>query len=171
MLRYLKWLVFGKNKMIKDLALLQNEVKPFDEILISFTINELALLSSNHGHKKIKRRFSKLTKGFFCTIYGELLVSFAYKDYSKTKRLVLIKVSDCEFVYLIDGGKTQVYIDEKEIGILTSDGRLINSNNQLIGTIDLMSGSSVLGIKILDKEMGYMKLNEAETKVPERTFH
>ncbi|MBK9735717.1 MAG: hypothetical protein IPO92_12420 [Saprospiraceae bacterium] len=125
----------SKNQMVRDIPALSDAISGHKSLLIPFSNEEMELLSLKQSRMSKKKGFVKMNTGIFETIYFESLIAYGIKTYASNQKLILISTSDEEFIYLTKDGKTYVYFDNQEVGILTSDGKLINPKNQVMASV------------------------------------
>ena len=157
----------GSSQTRKDIAELKSKIATYISSLIPMTIAELELLSVNQTGSTSSKGLSTIKSGAFTTIYHEPLLAYAYKKYTypADKSLLLISSEDDDFIYMINGGKTQVFVNNKELGFIESDGSLFAPRtNKLLAKIEANHLLSSHPVRIDDKEVGEIvnvRLNES----------
>ena len=155
-LRFLFKMTISKSQLLRDIDTLRNEISDLKKMLIPFNGEEMELLSLNQSNVSKRKRFSKVTKGIFNTIYYEPLIAYGIKNYSNNQKLILICSTTDEFVYLFKGNTTHVFMNDTEAGVLTSDGKFYSIKNKLLALIDGADQLQSHTVWIQGKDMGYI---------------
>lgn len=156
----------SKSQLTKELNLLKQSISDLKAKLIPFNKEEMELLSLNQSDKSKKKGFEKLSKGIFNTIYYEPLIAYAIKTFSNGNKLILITSSEDEFAYFTKSGKTHVYMNDVEAGVLTEKGEFYSVRNQLLAVIDGADHIPTHAVWILGKNIGFI----ANPKFAEKTI-
>ena len=157
----------GSGQTRKDIAELKSKIATYISNLIPMSVNELELLSVNQSGTTTNRGIATIKSGAFNTIYHEPLLAYAYKKYTypADKSLLLISSEEDDFLYMINGSKTQVFVNNTELGFVESDGSLYApKTNKLLAKIDANHLLSSHPVKIEGKEVGEIvnaRLNES----------
>jgi hypothetical protein len=169
-LQFMFRLTVSNSTLLRDLPSLQRELGPNKQMLIPYSREEVELLSMTQTNVKKKGGFTKLVTGMFDTIYFEHLLAFAMKTYSTGNKLILIASSEDEFIYLRRNNTTHVYINQRELGVLTPDDKLYNTRGQLLATIDGADHLPNHSVFIRDKNMGFVNNPKFRTTTTSRAF-
>ncbi len=164
--RFLFKMTMSKSQLTKELSILRLTLADLKAKLIPFSQEEMELLSLNQAEKSRKKGFEKITKGIFNTIYYEPLIAYAIKIFSNGNKLILIASTDDEFAYLTKDGKTHVYMNDVEAGVLTPKGEFYSVRNQLLASIDGDDHLPTHSVWIQNKNIGFI----ANPKFVEKTI-
>lgn len=164
--RFLFKMTLSKSQMTKELSVLRQSLAELKAKLIPFSKEEMELLSLNQADKTVKKGFEKLTKGIFNTIYYEPLIAYAIKYFSNGNKLILITSTEDEFAYLTKDGKTHVYMNDVEAGVLTAKGEFYSIRNKLLAAIDGADHLPTHTVWIQGKNIGFI----ANPKFVEKTI-
>lgn len=157
----------GSGQTRKDIAELKSKIATYISSLVPMNKNELELLSVNQSGTSTSRGLATVKSGAFTSIYHEPLLAYAYKQYTypADKSLLLISSEEDDFIYMINGSKTQVFINNTELGFVESDGSLYApETNRLLAKIDADHQISSHPVMIEGKEVGEVvnaRLNES----------
>lgn len=154
--QFLFRMTVSNSTLLRDLPSLQKELQPYRQMLIPYSRQEVELLSMAQTNVKKKGGFSRMVKGIFDTIYFEHLLAYVMKTYSTGNKLILIASSTDEYIYLRRNNTTHVYINERELGVLTADDKLYNTRGQLLATIDGADHLPNHSVFIKGKNMGFI---------------
>lgn len=161
----------SNSTLLRDLPSLQKELQPYREMLIPYSRQEVELLSMAQTNVKKKGGFSRMVKGIFDTIYFEHLLAYVMKTYSTGNKLILIASSTDEYIYLRRNNTTHVYINERELGVLTADDKLYNTRGQLLATIDGADHLPTHSVFIKEKNMGFINNPKFRSSTTSRAFN
>jgi hypothetical protein len=164
--RFLFKMTMSKSQLKKELQILRQSMSALKAKLIPFSKEEMELLSLNQSERTTKKGFGKITKGIFNTIYYEPLIAYAIKEFSNGQKLILIASTEDEFAYFTKDGKTHVYMNEVEAGIITLKGEFFSVRNQLLAVIDGADHIPTHAVWIQGKNIGFI----ANPKFAEKTI-
>ena len=135
--------------------------------LVPLNPSELELLSVNQSGVEVSRGLNAVQTGMFTSVYHEPLLAYAYKQYKypEDSSFLLVSTSSDDFIYKSEGQRTQVFLNNSELGIIDSEGNMYDpSSNSLIARIEADHVLSSHPVKIGDKEVGEivnLRLNES----------
>ncbi|MEZ4910186.1 MAG: hypothetical protein R2774_04935 [Saprospiraceae bacterium] len=169
-LQFLLKMSLSKNQMLRDVQTLRAEMKPLKELLVPFSREEIELLSTNHTIEKKNRGFTKITMGFFTTIFYENVIAFATKNYSANQTLTIVATSKDEFVYIEKDGSIATYFNDVHTGFITSDGKLQTPRGETQAIIQGADSRILHPVSVNGKEIGYLRNPRYESKTQLRAF-
>jgi len=144
--------------------MLRRQLADFKDGLIPFEIDEYKIASSTPILKKKRRGKSTILKGFLSTIYQEPIMAFAMKDKIHSDQFILICESDKdEFLFVSSTKGTNVTRNGKDLGIINSEGFMLDLNGKVIGELELASARTYQKIVIHNKEVAHMNVYESES--------
>lgn len=159
----------SKKRIVKDMAILKEEIKEWTDTLVPWNKEEMELLSFSQIEKKVKKGLSKSAKGIFTSIYHEPLVAYNYKQYistGATNALLLAHTSQHEFAYRIKNKEVFVNIDNEYAGIIKENGCFYGGpKERLIARINKEKSAKMHPILIGEKEAGSL-VNREKAAVP-----
>lgn len=147
----------GSGQIKRDVAELKSKIATYISNLVPMTIKELELLSINETGTTSVQGVSTTRSGAFTSIYHEPLLAYAFKEYKYPagKRLLLISSEDDDFLYLTDGNKTKVSVNNKELGVIDESGNLYDpKSNNLLAQIEANQKLSSHPVKVGSREVG-----------------
>jgi len=157
----------GSGQTRNDIAELKSKIATYIAGLVPMSDKELELLSINQTGTSVSRGLATIKSGSFTTIYHEPLLAYAYKKYKypADKSLLLISSEEDDFIYMINGGKTEVFINNTQLGFVESDGSLYDpKSNDLLAKIEANHALSSHPVQIGKREVGEIvnaRLNES----------
>lgn len=157
--------------LLRDLPMLRSELDSYKQQLIPYSREEVELLSMTQTQVKKKGGFVKTVKGIFDTIYFEHLLAYIIRGYGGQNKLILITTSTDEYVYLRRNNTTHVYINNRELGILTPDDKLLNTRGQEIASIDGADHLPTHTVHIKGKNMGFINNPRFKAATTSRAFN
>jgi len=145
-----------KSQKRRDLAKLKEDLKPLVDSLVALSDDELELLSINKASQSSKPGINPEITGAFTSIYHEPLVVYGEKTYGPNGRekITVVYTSEHEFVYLTKGIKTDVYVDDHELGTIHSDGNLYDTKGRQVAHIEADDILATHPVKIGTREVG-----------------
>jgi hypothetical protein len=169
-IQFLFRMTVSKSQLLRDIETLRHEVQPLKEKLVPFSRDEMEILSLQQSNVSKKGTFSKVYKGIFDTIYFENLIAYAIRTYSNQQKLILITTSSDEFVYLTKGSNTHVFMNNKEAGLITKDGKFYTLKNKLLGSIEGDDHLATHTATINGRKVGYIANPRIKTNTVPRAF-
>ncbi len=157
----------GSGQTRNDIAELKSKIATYIAGLVPMSDKELELLSINKTGTSVTRGLSTIKSGAFTTIYHEPLLAYAYKKYKfpADKSLLLISSEEDDYIYMINKGKTEVFINNTQLGFVESDGSLFDpKTNDLLAKIEANHLLSSHPVQIGEREVGEIvnaRLNES----------
>ena len=153
-----------RRRDVEDLKLrMAEQVKK----LIPLNKSELELLSVNQSDVSISRGLNSVKTGAFTSVYHEPLIAYAYKRYSypANNSILLVSTAVDDFIYISEGQKTQVFLNNSELGVIDANGNMYDPRTkQQIARIEADQVLSSHPVKIGEKEVGEivnLQLNES----------
>jgi hypothetical protein len=144
--------------------MLRKQLADFKDGLIPFEIDEYKIASSTPIVKKRRKGKSTILKGFLSTIYQEPIMAFAMKNRMQKGHFVLICESDKdEFIFVCTKKGTTVKHNGKDLGVINSEGSMLDLNGKLIGELDLASARTYQKIVVHNKEVAHMNVYESDS--------
>ena len=135
--------------------------------LIPMNNSELELLSVNQSGVSTTRGLNSVKTGAFISVYQEPLVAYAYKryNYPSENSILLVSTASDDFIYMSEGQKTQVFLNNSELGIIDAEGNMYDPRTkQQLARIEADQVLSSHPVKIGEKEVGEIvnvRLNES----------
>lgn len=163
----------GRSKIKADLKKMKAEIQPFVDDLVPWTKEEMELLSINQINKKVKNGMVATAKGIITSIYHEPLIAWSYKRYvsPENNAVIYARSSRHEFVFRIRKDKTEVKIDNQEIGVLRENGVLYSAKTQrLMARINRSNDELLLPVLVGEKEVASLINPDKTTKTNPRAF-
>lgn len=157
----------GSGQTKQDVAELKSKIATYLASLVPMTNTELELLSVNKIGNTSRKGLATIKSGAFTSIYQEPLVAYAYKEYTypADKSLLLVSTEEDDFIYMSSGAKTQVFVNNNELGFISADGGLYEpQTNKLLAKIQADHVLSSHPVEIGGKEVGEIvnvKLNQS----------
>jgi hypothetical protein len=129
-------------------------------------------LSLNQLNNKIKKGLQRSGKGIFTSIYHEPMIAYAFKKYSgKGQALVYARTSHREYAFRINGDNVDVWMDDKPLGKLKSDGTLLGAKTMKpIARLGQPEESRALPIVVNDRNLATLSLPGEEKTLNPRAF-
>ena len=163
----------GKSKLKADLQKMKKEIQPFIDDLVPWTKEEMGLLSINQINKKVNNGIVATAKGIITSIYHEPLIAWSYKRYisPENNAIIYARSSHHEFVFRIRKDKTELKIDNQEIGTLRENGVLYSSKTErLLARINRNPDELFLPVLVGEKEVASLINPEKTTRTNPRAF-
>lgn len=135
--------------------------------LVPMSLTELELLSVNQSGVSVSRGLNSVKTGAFTSVYHEPLIAYAYKSYNypTDSSILLVSTASDDFIYKSEGERTQVFLNNSELGIIDSEGNMFDPRtNKQLARIEADQVLSSHPVKIGDKEVGEIvnaRLNES----------
>lgn len=144
MLKILDYIFPGKARLKREMEELRKEVKPLSEHLIPWEGEELELMSLIHAERKVKSAFESSVTGIISSIYHEHMIAYQWKKLPALGgdfQIIVANTAKYRYEYVIKGGKTSFYVDDKFLGELRKDNKLYLSKNRVLGSIEQKTNS------------------------------
>jgi hypothetical protein len=141
----------------RDLEQLKLKVAEQVKELVPMSLTELELLSVNQSGVTATRGLNSVKTGSFTSVYHEPLVTYAYKKYSypKESSILLVSTASDDYIYKSEGTRTQVFLNNSELGIIDSEGNMYDpKTKKQLARIEADQVLSSHPVKIGDKEVG-----------------
>lgn len=124
----------GKQKVRKDLAAMQEELKPVIPELIPIKKDELELLSRNQINESRKKRVTTKGKGVFTSIYQEPMIAWSMRKYLGSERnsLVYARTANHEFFLRSKSKETTISVDNQVALRLMKDGKMLDGRGKKV---------------------------------------
>ena len=159
----------SNRKIVKDMAILKEEIKEWRNTLVPWNKEEMELLSFSQTDQQIKKGLSKSAKGIFTSIYHEPLIAYNYKQYistGSTNALLLAHTSQHEFAFRIKNKEVFINIDKEYAGVLKEDGCFYGGEKErLIARINKEESAKMYPILVGGKAAGNL-VNREKASVP-----
>jgi len=151
----------------RELEQLKAQMAEMVKELVPMNPAELELLSVNQSGVSSTKGINSIKTGVFTSIYHEPLVAYAYRKYAypKESSVLLVSTASDDYIYKSEGSRTQVYLNNNELGIINSDGDMYEPRtNQLMAHIEADQVLSSHPVRIGEREVGEivnLRLNES----------
>ncbi len=135
--------------------------------LVPMTKSELELLSVNQSGVTTSRGINSVKTGAFTSVYQEPLIAYAYKKYSfpADNRVLLVSTASDDYIYMTEGERTKVFLNNSELGIIDSDGNMYDpQTKKQMARIEADQVLSSHPVKVGEREVGEivnLRLNES----------
>ena len=135
--------------------------------LVPMSLTELELLSVNQSGVTTTRGLNSVKTGSFTSVYHEPLITYAYKryNYPTESTILLVSTASDDYIYKSEGNRTQVFLNNSEIGIIDSNGNMYDPRTKKqLARIEADEVLSSHPVKIGEKEVGEivnLRLNES----------
>lgn len=157
----------GSGQQRRDTAELKAKIAVHVSQLVPMSDSDMEELSTTMKGDTSIVGVSRINVGTFQSIFHEPLLAYAVKTYRfpADKRVLLISSSEDDFLYLSDAGRTTVYVNERELGVVKPNGDLFDPRGEkLLAHIEASPALSSHAVKINGREVGEIvnaKLNES----------
>ena len=151
----------------RDIADMKSKMSRTIKTLVPMSHKELELLSVNRSNVEVSKGFNKMESGVFTSVYHEPLLAYAYKKYaySTDHRLLMMHTSEDNYMYISEGRTTKVYLNDRELGVIDSEGGLTHPVSQKrLAEIEVDKVLSSHPVRIGGREVGEImnvSLNES----------
>ncbi|MEM9547477.1 MAG: hypothetical protein AAGA77_15970 [Bacteroidota bacterium] len=146
----------SRSQVRRDVEELKLKMMEMVKGLVPMNKQELELLSVNQSDVNISRGINSVKTGAFTSIYNEPLLAYAYKNYSAgNKSVLLVSTNSDDFIYMSEGSRTKVFLNNSELGVIDSDGNMYDPvSKQQMARIEADHVLSSHPVKIGEKEIG-----------------
>jgi hypothetical protein len=138
-----------------DLQKMKDDMNKWTVELVPLTDEELELVSFNQDKQVVRKGITKTARGIYTSIYHEPILAYSYKEYAGSGRtgLLYVRTARHEFVYTLTKKGVSIAIDNKEVGVLQTDGILYGAKSRrMIARIN-REAEEFLPIIVNDKEI------------------
>ena len=165
----------SSNKINKDVNELRLGVQDDIDALLPWDDDELELLSYDVVKQAKKRGLGTTFSGTITSIYQEPMVVYVGKKYmnlsKKANGFIYAVTAHHDFFYRLRNNGVTVYVDEKEVGYLKSNGDLVSMDRKkLLASVNSKSNELYAPVKIGKKEIANIRKPKAAIKTNERAF-
>lgn len=151
----------------RDVESLKFQMAELVKGLVPMNETELELLSVNQSGVTTTRGINSVKTGAFTSVYHEPLVAYAYKRYSypAENSILLVSTASDDYIYMSEGQRTQVFLNNSELGVIDADGNMYDSKSKKqLARIEADQVLSSHPVKIGEREVGEivnLRLNES----------
>ena len=151
----------------RDIEKLKSGMIEQVKALVPMSLTELELLSVNQSGVTTTRGLNAVKTGSFTSVYHEPLIAYAHKSYNypPDSSILLISTASDDFIYKSEGERTQVFLNNSELGIIDSNGNMYDPRTKKqLARIEADQVLSSHPVKIGEKEVGEIvniRLNES----------
>lgn len=148
------YIIPGTNNIKQELLKMRPQIKDLRDQLVDYNSNEIDIFSVVQSSRTMSKRYDKMVKAHFNSIYHEPLIAYIYKEFKFSKYAgIYASTKSNEYFYIIGPERTTIYVDTHLLGYFTTDGLLYAKKRGHLEARVNHFGSSIMPVIIRDREV------------------